>query len=247
MIQPWAAAKEAGIAYPVTLRYKAYVEAVPSKTVYLAMEAMQNLRIRINGKENTVKESAKHWIDRCFRVYQIQDGALQQGENIIELTADYTRSSGFENLYLLGNFGVYFRSGKVTIGKLPKKLRIGNLVQQGFPFYGGKIKYYFDLPVGDGENLKIRLPKIDGSCAIIRYGEQEQLVPWESHSTFWENKELDRLEVELVLHRRNTFGPLHQFPVRQPFTAPDSFVCMDTQRYSLYPVGLRKMPEVYYA
>lgn len=246
MIQPWAAAKEAGIAYPVTLRYKAYVEAVPSKPVYLAMEAMQNLRIRINGKENTVKESAKHWIDRCFRVYQIQDGALQQGENIIELTAEYTSASGLENLYLLGDFGVYFRNGKVTVGKAPKKLRVGNLVRQGFPFYGGKVKYYFDLPAGSGERLKIRLPKMDGSCAIIHYEGQAQMVPWEYRSTYWENKKADRFAVELVLHRRNTFGPLHLFPVRQPYTAPDSFVCTDTQRYSLYPTGLRSLPEVYY-
>lgn len=247
MVQPWAAAKGKENTFPIALKYKVYFEAIPSKPVYLAMEALQNLHVRINGKEDVLVESSLYWIDRCFHVYQIQDGVLQQGENVIEVTADYSSTSGLENLYLLGDFGVYFRNGKVTVGKAPKKLRIGNLVRQGLPFYGGKVKYYFDLPVRDGENLQIRLPKMDGSCAIVHYGGQEQIVPWESRSTFWENKNLDQFVVELVLHRRNTFGPLHLFPVKQPYTAPDSFVCMDTQKYSLYPTGLRKLPEVYYA
>lgn len=247
MVQPWAAKQESGIAYPITLRYNVYVDVIPSNPVYLAMESMQNLCIRINGKENMVTESEKYWIDQCFLVYQIRDGVLHQGENVIELTAEYSSASGLENLYLLGDFGVYFRNGKVTVGKVPEKLRVGNLVRQGFPFYGGKVKYYFDLPAGTDVRLKIRLPQMDGSCAIIHHGEHTQMIPWEHRDALWERKTDNQFAVELVLHRRNTFGPLHLFPIKQPYTAPDSFVCTDTQRYSLYPIGLRSLPEVYYA
>lgn len=53
------------------------------------------------------------------------------------------------------------------------------------------------------------------------------------------------MTLEVVLTRRNTFGPLHKFPIKQPYIAPDSFADATDPRYSLYPAGLLKAITLY--
>lgn len=245
MIQPWASEKQKTPAHSIRLQYRVQMEVSVSAPIFLAMEQMEDAVVRVNGRDDVLKKTDIFWIDRCFHVYEISAGVLHKGENIIQISGMYTEASGLENVYLLGNFGVYFRNSVPVIGNAPRHIRIGNLVRQGFPFYGGKVTYHFTLPKGLGKTIMIGLPGMAGSCANIKYVEKMQMVPWKHRKTQWERKEnSDQFSVQLVLHRRNTFGPLHRFPLKQPYTAPDSFVCTDIHRYALYPVGLLKPPSV---
>lgn len=247
MIQPWAAANKRQIKHTIQLQYRVQIEAEIKESFFLAMEQMEDLCLTINGREDVLKKTDTFWIDRCFHVYEIMPDILHKGENTIVLSAAYTEQSGLEDLYLLGSFGVYFRKGTPVIGYAPKHIRIGNLVRQGFPFYGGKVTYHFTLPKETGRIIKIGLPGMAGSCANVQYAQSVQMIPWEHRLTQWTRKNgTDHFSVQLVLHRRNTFGPLHRFPLKQPYTAPDSFICEDCHRYALYPIGLLKPPIVDY-
>ena len=57
----------------------------------------------------------------------------------------------------------------------------------------------------------------------------------------------EALEVEVILTRRNTFGPLHQCPKEAPSYGPGNFMTTGegwSDAYMLYPQGLLEKPEV---
>ena len=53
--------------------------------------------------------------------------------------------------------------------------------------------------------------------------------------------------IQIVFGRRNTFGPLHQFPREQPYVEPASFLTEGNNwsgKYVLYEQGMLEKPEV---
>lgn len=247
MIQPWAR-KKAGIKKPteriqIKLKFLVEVEHLPEDSICLAAEVLPEMQVSVNGKKVELKKEDRQWIDDCFEIYRLPKSSWTIGKNILELTAFYSEENGLENLYLLGNFGVWFHKEIPYIGKLPCKIKHGNLVKQGLPFYSGKITYEYPIPcTGD---IKLKLPKIGGSDVIAECQGTEKNVPWAWEHPVWKQvKQGENLKITVVLNRRNTFGPLHKFPVKQPHITPDSFQCDDLSRYSLYPTGILKMPEI---
>lgn len=231
MVQPWARKKKTDAPKRIRLEYRIQMEALPGGPLKLALEPMEDMKLTLNGQSVPLVPTGEFWVDNCYRVYALPN-AWQLGENLLELTAGYTEESGLEAMFLLGQFGVWLRQARPVLGQLPKKLRLGNVVSQGFPFYSGKITYQFQ----SFGKFRLRLPKVGGTCAVA----QGNIIPWP-----WETPILEtdgQLEIQVVLNRRNTFGPLHQFPVKQPFVAPDCFVC-HKRDYALYPMGLLAAPE----
>lgn len=244
MVQPWAREKCDDILGHIRLKYSVFMEHCPENGVTLALESLPYMALAINGNPVPMEKLEKFWVDNCFALYALPETLWQKGENILELTAGYTQNSGLESMFLLGDFGVWFRKGVPTIGRLPKKLRIGDVTRQGLPFYSGKVAYTFSLP-RDGA-FCLHLPRVGGSCTVASCHGDTQCIPWYYHTPRWEAKEGEKLELQVVLHRRNTFGPLHRFPRRQPYIAPDSFSCDDASHYCLYPTGLLQPPELRY-
>lgn len=245
MVQPWARKKQAAYCGRIRLRYTVSVESSPEKPIALALETLPDLTVALNGQEVQLEKTEQLWVDNCYLVYTLPRNAWHRGENTLELMADYYEDSGLEAMYLLGMFGVWFRKGTPTIGMLPKKLKTGNLVYQGLPFYSGKVTYEYAMPRSGPFALK--LPKIGGSCAVASCHGSTQCIPWLWHTPRWEQADAGEiLRVQVVLNRRNTFGPLRRFPRKQPYIAPDCFTCEDAQRYCLYPMGMLQEPELYY-
>ncbi len=240
MLQPWAREKQTHGGKPIRLRYRINMETLPQEPVTLALEPMEHMTLTLNGQPVPLEQREGFWIDNCFRLYRLPN-LWKTGSNTLELTADYGPDSGLEAMFLLGSFGVWMRGGVPAMGRLPKNLKIGSIVHQGLPFYSGKVRYEFDIPAG--EAFALCLPKVGGTCAVADCGGKEQLIPWEWEMPAWSPEENDgKLFITAVLNRRNTFGPLHRFPVKQPHVAPDSFVC-DDRKYALYPMGLLRAPE----
>lgn len=245
MVQPWARKEMAAHCGSVRLRYTIPVETCPEEPVVLALEAMPELTITLNGQTVLLEKTDRFWVDSCYGVYALPQRLWQLGENTLELTETYDADSGLEAMFLLGTFGVWFRKGNPTIGMLPKKLKTGNVVHQGLPFYSGKVTHEYPLPRSGPFTLK--LPKIGGSCAIASCHGSTQCIPWPWSTSRWERVDAgESLRVQVVLNRRNTFGPLHRFPRKQPYIAPDSFTCEDAKRYCLYPMGMLQEPELCY-
>ena len=244
MIQPWAREKTDTIYKRITLRYSVPVEKLPTGPVTLAAEVLPEMEMRINGREVILENSDCLWVDQCYTVYVLPKDVWQLGRNTLEITALYSQGEGLESMFLLGAFGVWLRDGVYCIGALPPKIRNGNLVKQGLPFYSGKITYIYDLP--EHGTFCLRLPAIGGSCAVVNCNGMEHMIPWTWHTPVWENVLAEEIRIQVVLNRRNTFGPLHKFPLKQPYIAPDSFVCAEAEQYALYPTGLLKKPELIY-
>ena len=60
-----------------------------------------------------------------------------------------------------------------------------------------------------------------------------------------ETAETGQITLEVVLTRRNTFGPLHLVPLRAGAYSPGSFVTEGasfSEDYQLYPAGLLQAP-----
>ena len=51
------------------------------------------------------------------------------------------KRTSLENMFLLGEFSVNVKGADISIIAKPKTVVFGNLVNQGFPFYGTDITY----------------------------------------------------------------------------------------------------------
>lgn len=82
---------------------------------------------------------------------------------------------------------------------------------------------------------------------VVGESSKEGLIAWAPYET--EVTEMlsgkDTLTAELVLTRRNTFGPLHAVPLRAGGCDPGNWVTSGdsfTDEYMLYPAGLLEAP-----
>lgn len=240
-VQPWAkpATQESGV--PVTLRYSVRIAHIPDAPILLAMEPLPMQALKLNGQPIALRQTQQQWVDPCFRLYELPAEAWKTGENLLELSARYGDSCGLETMFLLGQFGVRMRFGTPVLDRLPRRLHCGDLTAQGLPFYSGTVSYRL-APLPRGQ-YRMAMPSIGGSCAAVGSGEQREVLLWP-----WQQTQVRAdadVTVEVVLTRQNTFGPLHRFPRKQPYTAPDSFRNASRRRYCLYPTGLLKRPKLF--
>ena len=205
----------------------------------LAAEEISHIRrVKVNGREISLCPAGV-WIDPCFTRLKIPMGYMKTGSNSLVLEMDYYADSGIEAVYLLGDFGVRLEGGKRPVITLPDKIMPGDISKQGFPFYSGKITYKFPKILGSSE---VRMRAFKGACVKL-LGKEEKILGFEPY--------VDRAEdlygIQIVLGRRNTFGPLHQYPREQPFVEPASFLTMDdkwSEEYVLYEQGMLEIPAV---
>ncbi len=206
----------------------------------MAFEDVEHVSdMRVNGSRIQYN-TENYWIDRCFSRVEIPYGSLKEGENEIKICSRYGIENGLEAVYLLGEFGVYNFSdkGKWELSQLPRYLKAGDVTYQGLPFYSGSIRY--DLPEMEGA-YQIQDIKFAGSCVKIIGDSTEVLFapPYMSEMNQPRN-------LEVVLTRRNTFGPLHCSRKRLPAYGPEVFL-MDQEEwqdeYSLIGQGYLRSPE----
>ena len=241
MIQPWYR-KKYGIAahdskrHELKLRYRFNVKEIPETDLVFVTEQSERWQIEVNGKAlpNTV---VGHWIDACFDEIPLPAGYLKEGTNEIVLTAAFDDALNLESTYLLGDFGVELQGREVALTRLPEKLNLGDVTQQGLPFYSGSITYYTGIVSG---RVSINLGGCQGAVAKVKdraHAEYIAYAPYESKPFDIEGE----LAVEVVLTRRNTFGPLHYAPVLAGAYGPEIFLPEGkdyTDSYSLISQGL---------
>ena len=262
MLQPWFATQHPSPPLPaprsslLELEFPFTVETLPNE-VFLCIETPERFSIMLNGNPVDAKADG-WWIDPCFK--RIRLNGLIVGKNIITLKADFTQDLNIETLYLIGDFGVNGSGeadsfSKPVITKLPERLSIGDIVKQGLPFYSGVVSYRIDsLPKVPGQrHREIDIPNFEAACIRLRpshVGEDLQsppLIAFIPYSTDISDVE-GGLWLDVVLTRRNTFGPLHFRPARNWAYYPDLFVATPeegyTDAYVLLPMGLLERPVV---
>jgi hypothetical protein len=259
----------------VTLAYDFMLDYEPIGDLFLCVERPALWHITVNGKTLDNSKTDGWWIDTAFPKIPLPVALLRSGKNIIQLETDFNEGMDIEASYLLGNFGVQLSENESPVlTQLPLKLSVGSVTEQGLPFYGGAITYY--LPVPDASEppdnkAYLVLPEWAAACAKIE-GKYIAFAPFETEITklltangtsqpkwlktllgFWAylNEAMiavdNILPLEVVLTRRNTFGPLHQVPLRAGAYGPGNFVTTGdnwNDVYQLWPSGLLKAPEI---
>ena len=139
----------------------------------------------------------------------------------------------------------------MTLGTLPDRLAATDLAGQGLPFYGGGVRYRVPAPAPlSGGRLMLELPAMSAACAKVSApGRPQQVMAWRPFRSDVTDLAAgaSELTVEVVLTRRNTFGPLHELPRRAPHYGPENFVTAGerwSDRPALFPAGLLASPEV---
>jgi len=155
-------------------------------------------------------------------------------------------------VYLSGAFGVRLDGTRKTLVALPAQVTPTDLVAQGLPFYGGSITYHIPLPpeANNGGRVFVATPAFEAACvkALAPNGAM-QMIAWQPyHAQISPDAvQAGMLSLEVVLTRRNTFGPLHQVPLRAGAYGPGNFVTAGdafSEDYMLYPAGLLQAPVI---
>jgi hypothetical protein len=249
MLQPWFTAlskEEEGRSQKVELHFDFKIEAMP-KHIDLVMEDVHSFRVLVNGHEVEL-DNLQPWIDISFQRIPLPKKHLFHGENCISISCDYHKNSNLEAIYLLGDFGVVLNQSQRVIVAMPQEIEIGDLVSQGFPFYTGSIRYQVNLPK---EARKIEMSDFGGACVnVVTYDssslECKRVLGWAPYSADLCGE--SELGIEVVMTRKNTFGPLHDAVKDRSHNGPDHWITTGKD-FSKNPIliasGLLEAPVVY--
>ena len=254
MVQPWYSKKfspKPEVKGQITLAFDFYAEELPKGEVELSLEQPECFTIKLNG-EILAAKPAGWWVDPAFHCIPVSANLLKKGKNELVLECGFRDDINLEAIYLLGNFGVKIDGTKKTLIALPEKLAASDAVSQGLPFYSGGIIYHVPVAVKarEGEHLFMDIPKFTGACIKVSSGGQsEQLLAWPPYSAAISQEAVAKgeINIETVLTRRNTFGPLHQIPLRDSGYGPGNFITGGknfTLNYMLFPSGLIEAPQI---
>ncbi|MDD3469791.1 MAG: hypothetical protein PHE53_07410 [Thermoguttaceae bacterium] len=275
MLQPWYQKKigmSESFVGAVKLTYTLHIDPSLSKipSTELALEEPQKLTsLTINDQTIDLAkfDPKRTWCDNAFQKISLDTELLHTGENTITLEMRYSPSSNIEAIYLLGDFGVRLDAAPESSGvaqwavmtELPKQLAVGDIVSQGLPFYGARIMYKVPLDqTFHSSSLNVKVRSSAAITHLFRKGCPAVTVGWTPSPDGWlavlaptsdatDETVGDCVEIETVLTRRNTFGPLHQMPKRAPNYGPDNWTTGTpghdwSDEYQLLPYGLLDAP-----
>jgi hypothetical protein len=254
MLQPWFSAKyekKPEVKGKVAISFPFQIEILPADSVFLCMETPEAFSVSINGKQ-VQYENKGWWIDPCIKKIYIPFNVLKKGKNEVLLNMDFSADKNLEAMFLTGNFGVKLNGINRVITRLPEKLNTGDIVSQGLPFYSGAVTYHLPVQLNwkSQMNLLLNIPKFEAACVKVSgKNSPEKMIAWQPYQA--EISDIANREKELLLNvvltRRNTFGPLHQLPLRPWAYGPFSFVPEGdaySENYTLIPSGLLADPEI---
>jgi len=254
MVQPWARKRGQGPSGHVELRYRFQVDRLPDGPVLLAIENPRYFDISLNGRPVAQEADCGWWVDRAIRLLPLDEAALMTGENVLLLSGTMDDHCDLETCFLLGEFAVQVDGTQARITGPLGDVALGDLRDQGLPFYGGSLVFRTRLSVGAsaGERVFLEVPQFAGACVrVLVDGREAGVIGWQPHEVeiteLLRGKHAVELAVELVAHRRNAFGPLHHVPARPAWVGPWQFRTEGSNwqdEYSLVPVGLLAPPRV---
>ncbi|MDK1032424.1 MAG: hypothetical protein QGD94_10485, partial [Planctomycetia bacterium] len=256
MVQPWAQEPNPNPeTVTLELSYSFAVKDLPSGELHLAIETPEEFAISLNGADVETDADGGWWVDKSIRRIELPPGALKVGKNRLNITCHkFHTGIDLEQVFLLGNFGVKVAGADSTIVDPPAKLRVGNWVRQGLPFYSASVVYRTTLKarLAKGERAILALPRWKGTCVVVWVGGKPV------GTLGWPPYEIDitdalgtasrvELGIEVIGSRRNAFGPLHQADPESAWTGPGEYRLTGkwwTEEYNLKPCGLLERPVV---
>jgi hypothetical protein len=255
MVQPWyGAEKTHDPRGRLFLRFHFAVEEPPKGAFHLVMEHPETFKITVNGHNIDNGKEEGWWIDKCFRKLSVPSECIVGGENYIELETDFHQGANLEAIYLLGEFGLRLAGSEKILSSLPKQLKLGDLTEQSLPFYTGIVTYMVgsmaDIRKDKSDRIILSFPGFEAACVKVRSTTgPDRMVAWQPYEAdiTSEVEAGESVELDVILTRRNTFGPLHLASVYSWAYGPESFVTEGEsfcKEYALIPSGLLQAPLV---
>jgi len=214
----------------------------------LVVEEPQAGDIRVNGQRLSTF-SGEWWIDPAFQIASL-DGCVSPGTNEIAITWTEDFGNRCESVYVRGDFALGRQVRNFVIEPESGELAIGDLVEQGYPFYAGtavyRTSFHLDNPGGDAV---LSFAEMGGVVHdVLLNGRHVGPLAWPpyelslgDHLASGENA----IEIRVVGTLRNLFGPHHNTKTFYP--------CVEsswkdeahwTDEYLFEPFGLRSAPRV---
>ena len=170
---------------------------------HFAME-YEAFSLSVNGRV-VAAESDGYYVDKAIRTYPIE---IAVGHNVIDLVVPMGVYDCLENCYLLGDFAVGLAGTGARLTALPEKVTFSDLVEQGFPFYGGKITYHTSFKA-DGRPAEISARYASALLTVRVNGEERDIYYAPYRATLPTKKGENTLDVVAYVPRQNAFGPVH--------------------------------------
>ena len=187
-------------------------------------------------------------MDKSIRTFRLP--GIKKGRNELILEMNYNRWSNLEWCYILGSFGVSICGNRGKITALNEEIGFCDLVMQGFPFYGGHIRYECSISLPEGRYAvkigKYRAPLLSVEVDGVRKG--DIFVAPHMADLGYLSKGKHRIQIISYGSRVNTFGALHNTDERFEWFGPrawrstgDSF----SYEYQLKRTGVLAAPVIY--
>ena len=247
MPQPWCCKKQTpSRKYELLLDYRFNVKTIPHN-VKIALEEPEKCRLTLNGQPITTTGETGWFVDRAIRTVDIPEGVICTGENHLLCQLDFdTACAGLEYIFILGRFGV---DKNDAITNTPETLNCGNWCKQSFPYYSGAVTYSRELPdLPEGKRIFLEIPHWAGSIMEININDSPVMtVGWPPESVdltgLIKPGEKNILNIKVVSHRRNAFGPFYLKDKWTPWMGPKTFCAYETDGLKLLvPCGLLTPP-----
>ncbi len=195
----------------LTLAFKFDIaDAVDASEIRLAVEVPERWQIVVNG-QTVADVNGDFFMDHCFGVIPVGE-LLKSGNNKILMTTPMIEDVDPDNIFLLGDFGVSLNRGVPFISTEPATLNYGAITTQGYPFFGGRIKYR--LPFILDEEIEQAVLNFAGMGGVPVFECQLDRQSIGNISNAPYQLELPRLtagehllEITLYAHLRHLFGP----------------------------------------
>ena len=253
MVQPWARErKKEPNSVTLQLRYEFESGIIPSGPVYLAMEAPGLFKVDVNGCPLNTDDDCGWWCDRSLKKLQIPFGALRKGKNMVSMACRFNENHpGLEIVYLLGSFGVRLDDNKhIEMTALPNSIRFGDWRPQGLPFYSGSIAYHSKNKAvfKNKQRVFATVENYRGTAVrVLVDGVEAGIIAWEPNEVeitglIKSGKPFD-ICYELISHRRNSHGPLHNKETWPRWTGPGQYE-QAQEDFNLVPCGILSNPEI---
>ena len=265
--QPWCDTRPSPELGKVDLRFTVDCDTPVARSL-LALENAREASLTLDGKPIAARP-AGWWVDEAIQTVRLP--ALGKGRHTIVLSVPYTRKSGLEWCYLLGDFGVALAGRHARIIGPVRSLAFGDWTTQGLPFYTGNVTYHasltgsgqplalqFNWPRGlrlqaQGQNDRAQMGALPLTrVPLIGVGLDGKPVGHVAFAPFRLNLgrvKRGRHPLDLICygHRFNAFGSLHNLNHEHLWaeTCPDAWRTVNANwsyEYQLRPMGIVNSP-----
>jgi len=213
--------------------------------IFLVMETPTAYRIALNG-QTISSPPVGYWWDKAFEKIPIAP-FVRPGKNILHLTSLPRKYREVEDVYIIGDFGVFTDDRKsFYLAEEKSEVFPENLTDEGYAFYVGDLilqKKVFLKKWPPSARVLLRFPRLKAIALEIRINAQMAgrilWPPYQVEVTPYLHPGENELEVRLTSSLRNLLGPNHHAHGELYEVGPESFCDLAhwVNCYNLLPLG----------